>query len=79
MPTVLRIGPYRFLFYSSDFREPKHIHVRRDDDMAKFWIGPVRLANNIGFSAKELRTIEKLVEENEKKIEKSWNEFFGSS
>lgn len=79
MPTVLRIGPYRFLFYSSDFREPKHIHVCRDDDMAKFWIGPVRLANNIGFSAKELRTIEKLVEENEKKIEKSWNEFFGSS
>ncbi len=79
MPTILRIGPYRFLFYASDFNEPIHIHVRRDDDMVKFWIRPVRLATNIGFSAKELRQIEKLVEENQEEIERKWNEFFGNS
>ena len=57
MPTVIRIGPYRFLFYASDGDEPVHIHVLRDDNMAKFWIEPVRLAVNIGFPPKELREI----------------------
>ncbi len=47
--------------------------------MAKFWIRPVRLSSNIGFSAKELRQIEKLVEEQQKEIEVKWNEFFGNS
>jgi hypothetical protein len=34
MPTVLRAGPYRFLFYSSDAEEPPHVHVERDDNTA---------------------------------------------
>jgi hypothetical protein len=42
MPTVLRAGPYRFLFYSSDAGEPLHVHVERDDNTAKFWLSPVR-------------------------------------
>jgi hypothetical protein len=79
MPTVLRIGPYRFLFYASDGDEPIHIHVRRDDSMAKFWIKPVRLAQNIGFPSKELREIEKLVENYQADIERKWNEFFSRS
>jgi len=79
MPTVLRIGSYRFLFYASDGDEPIHIHVRRDDNMTKFWIKPVRLAVNIGFPPKELREIEKLVEKNQTEIERKWNEFFSRS
>ena len=79
MPTVLRIGPYRFLFYASDGDEPVHVHVLRDDNMAKFWVQPVRLAVNIGFPSKELRQIEKLVEENNTEIERKWNEFFSRS
>lgn len=31
MPTVLRVGPYRFFFYAGDRNEPQHIHVERDD------------------------------------------------
>ena len=31
MPTVLRIGPYRFHFYSKEGNEPAHIHVARDE------------------------------------------------
>ena len=46
--------------------------------MAKFWILPVRLAANVGFSARELRDVEKLVLENEDEIERTWNEFFGN-
>ncbi|MEX2381918.1 MAG: DUF4160 domain-containing protein [Opitutales bacterium] len=40
MPTILRIGPYRFLFYASDGDEPIHIHVWRDDCMANFGFAP---------------------------------------
>jgi hypothetical protein len=37
------------------------------------------LAVNIGFPPKELREIEKLVEENQTEIERKWNEFFSRS
>jgi len=56
--------------------EQKIIH---GDNMAKFWILPVRLAVNTGFPSKELRQIEKLVEENKTVIERKWNEFFSRS
>jgi len=49
-PTVLRSGPYRFFFFASDRQEPPHIHVKRDDKLAKFWLSPVREAYNYGFS-----------------------------
>ncbi|MGB0387181.1 MAG: DUF4160 domain-containing protein [Ardenticatenaceae bacterium] len=56
MPTVQRIGPYRFFFYASDRNEPPHIHIRRDRNTAKFWLNPVRLANSGGFNRKELKS-----------------------
>jgi hypothetical protein len=34
MPTVLRLGPYRFFFYAGDGEEPLHVHVERDDSEA---------------------------------------------
>ena len=64
MPTVLRIGPYRFHFYSRENNEPPHIHVARDDYEAKFWLQPISLAANHGFAEAELNRIERLVEEN---------------
>jgi hypothetical protein len=36
MPTVLVIGPYKFIFFSTDKGEPRHIHVVRDNALAKF-------------------------------------------
>lgn len=42
MPTVLRDGPYRFYFVSSDRDEPSHIHVRTHSGFAKFWLDPER-------------------------------------
>jgi len=41
MPTILRIGPYRFYFYSADGNEPIHIHVDRDKCTTKFWLDPL--------------------------------------
>jgi len=64
MPTVLRIGPYRFHFYSRESNEPPHIHVAREDFEVKFWLRPVSVAANYGFSAGEVNTIRNLVKEN---------------
>ena len=36
MPAVLHEGPYRFFFYSGDGDEPQHVHVIRNDRVAKF-------------------------------------------
>ena len=61
MPTVLRIGPYRFFFFAGDRDEPAHIHIEREDKVAKFWLDPVRRARNKGIAPRMLRKIEKLV------------------
>jgi hypothetical protein len=76
MPTVLRVGPYRFFFYSGDGDEPPHVHVERDNDTAKFWLEPVRYQRSWGFSRHELNRIQRLVEENSEQLLRSWNEYF---
>lgn len=77
MPTVLRIGPYRFFFYSGDSQEPPHVHVEREDSRAKFWLSPVRLASSSGFRSDELNGIQHIVENNLEEIRRSWDEYFG--
>ena len=79
MPTVLRIGGFKFYFYSHEPDEPPHIHIDidRENMSAKYWLDPVGLARNIGFSPKELRKIEKLVKENQKILLEAWNGYFG--
>ena len=76
-PTVLRSGPYRFFFFSNEGKEPPHIHVQRDRQLAKFWIEPVRLAASTGFKARELTRMEDLVGENELVFLEAWHAFFG--
>lgn len=78
MPTVLRVGPYRFFFYAGDKDEPQHIHVERDDKIAKFWLDPVRLQSSEGFSGIEISRIHKIINENHSKLTEAWNEYFGS-
>jgi len=76
MPTILRIGPYRFFFYSDDRDEPIHVHIERDDKIAKFWLEPIRLNSSGGFSRVDLSRIHKIIEENRDKILEVWNEYF---
>ena len=76
MPTVLRLGPYRFFFYAGDAGEPPHVHVERDRDKAKFWLDPVRLQNSGGFGRTEINRIQKLVEENREDLLRGWDEYF---
>ncbi len=76
MPTVLRTGPYRVFFYSADREEPPHVHVERDDKVAKYWLQPVRLQTSRGFGAAELRRVQALIEQNAAGLLETWNEFF---
>ncbi len=76
MPTALRAGPYRFFFYAGDDDEPPHIHVERDDKIAKFWLDPIRLQNSGGFSRGEIGRIQKLVSKHETELMEAWNEYF---
>jgi uncharacterized protein DUF4160 len=78
MPTVLRGGPYRIYFFSHEHEEPAHVHVDRDDQSAKFWLAPVLLAGNIGFSGIELRRIQRLIAQHETSLLESWDEDFGA-
>lgn len=76
MPTVLRLGPYRFFFYAGDWNEPPHIHIERDDDMAKFWLKPIRLHNSGGFSRSEIAKLAALVTERQDELLEAWNAYF---
>ena len=78
MPTVLRRRPYRIYFYSHEPNEPPHVHIDRDNLSAKFWLNPVSLARNLGFSAKELRRIKEIVTDHQSEFLEKWNGYFGA-
>jgi hypothetical protein len=80
MPTLFRVGSFRFFFYSNEGqpREPPHVHIDRDDSEAKLWLRPdVSVAYKDGFNARELNQSVRLVEVNRERIETTWNDFFG--
>jgi len=76
MPTVLKIGKFRFFFFSNEDSEPMHIHIESNEKYAKFWLEPVQLARSIGYSAKELNEMRGLVLENLNLFREKWNEYF---
>jgi hypothetical protein len=78
MPTVLRDGPYSFVFFSSDRGEPVHVHVKRDRLVAKFWLDPVSLARSGGFPGHELNPITQLLVNHQQTLREAWNDHFGA-
>jgi hypothetical protein len=76
MPTVLRVGPYRFFFYAGERDEPEHVHSEREGNVAKFWLSPVRLERSGGFARVELRNIQRTVEERQSELREAWHDYF---
>ena len=76
MPTILRIGSYRFFFYSNVGNEPPHIHIQEGSSLAKFWLDPVELASSTRFNSSELTKILKLVFAHQTKFLGEWNAYF---
>jgi Domain of unknown function (DUF4160) len=79
MPVVFRYKGYSFFFFSNegDPLEPLHIHVRRGEATAKFWLSPqISLAESYGMNAAELRELMQVAEKKKELIERYWNEHF---
>jgi len=73
----LRIGRFRFFFYSNEGQEPPHIHVKAGGDEAKFGLDPIALATNHGFNGRELSEIQRLVEQHRVEFLEAWDEHLG--
>jgi len=76
VPTVLRAGPYRVYFWSHEPNEAPHVHVDRDDHSAKYWLSPVRLAQNLGYAPHELTRLQHLIRRHERELLRAWNDHF---
>ena len=81
MPKIFEWNGYKFFFFSNEGvpPEPIHIHVRKGERVAKFWIEPiVSVAYNFEMTSKELKELQAVVENNVAIIRSKWNEYFGN-
>lgn len=79
MPTVFRHKGYCFFFYSNEGAplEPLHVHARKGEAVAKFWLEPEpAVAEAYAMSLHELRELLDVAIENRELIKRYWNEHF---
>ncbi len=79
MPLVFRDRGLRFFFYSEEGnpREPVHVHVERDRQQAKFWVGDdIELAYNCGLSRRDLAMAMMIVRARRNEIKEAWHGHF---
>jgi hypothetical protein len=79
VPTLLRVGPFRFYFYSHEPNEPPHVHVDRGSATIKVWLDTLEVAKSRGFRAHEIGGVVALVGEHRLEFLEAWHEHFGSS
>ena len=80
MPVVFRYKGYSFFFFSNegDPREPLHIHVRKAESLAKFWLDlEPEVAEAYGFASHELRELLGVAIDKTELFRRYWNEHFG--
>jgi hypothetical protein len=77
MPTILRVGGFRFFFFSKEGQEPPHVHVESAECYAKFWLEPVVLARSIRFRQREITRLHRLVEQHRELFLERWHEHLG--
>ncbi len=77
MPTILRELGFRCYFYSHEPNEPAHVPVDKNENSAKFWISPLQLAWNVGYSAKDLAEVRALLERLQPQFLEAWSGYFG--
>ena len=75
-PTVFREDGYRFFFFSRE-ETRMHVHIYCGEGEAKFWLEPqIELAHNHALSRKQLKTIEKIIEERQDEIKSVFAKHF---
>ena len=81
MPSVFEWSGYKFFFFSNEGipREPCHIHVRKGEKAAKFWVTPyISLKKSYQISAKDLLMLQKVIVDRCDLIRRRWDEHFSN-
>jgi hypothetical protein len=67
------VNGYKFFFYEVDVaNEPPHVHISREGYEAKFWLDPISVAREGRFRKKNLRDIERIIEDNHSFLLDAW-------
>lgn len=79
MPTILMISGWRFYFYANERNEPIHVHCRKGNAEAKYWLDmemyEASEAHTYNMSPVDKRTVRKIIFEHFDYIVEQWNEF----
>jgi len=79
MPTILLIRGWRFFFYANERSEPIHVHCRKGDAEAKYWLDietfEVVEAHSYNSSPADTRTVRQIIFQNFDYIVSEWNKF----
>jgi len=77
MPEILRVRGFRFFFFSREGNEPRHVHVERAEQYAKFWLEPIELAESRGFRGSDMRELQSIIAEHREEFIIAWDGHFG--
>ena len=79
MPTILMILGWRFFFYANEGNEPIHVHRRKGDAEAKYWLDTEEFeaieAYAYNMKPVDKRIVRKIIFEHFEYIINEWNEF----
>ena len=79
MPTILTIAGWRFFFYANEGNEPVHIHCRKGDAEAKYWLDPgafeIEEAHAYNMSPADRRAARRLIFGHFDYIVSQWEKF----
>lgn len=79
MPTILMIRGWRFFFYANERDEPIHIHCRKAEAEAKYWLDVEGFqaieAHSYNMSQAEIRIVRRIIFEHFDYIVDEWEKF----
>ena len=79
MPTILLMLGWRFYFYANERTEPAHVHCRKGDAEAKYWLDlatfEVVEAHAYNMGPADRRTVRRIILEHFDYLVGQWNEF----
>ncbi len=79
MPTILMMLGWRFFFYANERNEPIHVHCRKGDAEAKYWLDIQGFetieAHAYNMSHADKRTVRRIIFEHFDYIVTEWNKF----
>ena len=79
MPTILMISGWRFFFYANERNEPIHIHCRKAEGEAKYWLDidgfEAIEAHGYNMSPTDRRTVRRIIYDHFDYIVSEWARF----